>query len=330
MARRTTAQHKIDGAAFPVRVVILVPERGFRGLETSVQRWLDQTVGREDYAVHGVAGPGFRDAVAHYFRSVEDAARMIEAFPELVLADGTDTPHYYSPHLSLGHREPGGTAICNLYSQTKSQEAMRRLFPDARDLLGNLQPLPGIYPDMAAPIVRPSAEGRELVLARWGMPTPPQYLGGKRVDRGVTNIRRVDSPHWRAWLGQPHRCLVPVTSFAEYETLRDGARAPVWFALGEHRPLAFFAGVWTRWRGTRKVKEGEIEVDLFGFLTTTANAEVRPIHSQAMPVILTEPAEWEAWLTAPWSEARALQRPLPDGTLRIVARGDPEDPVPAP
>ena len=29
----------------------------------------------------------------------------------------------------------------------------------------------------------------------------------------------------------------------------------------------------------------------------------------------------EAWMTAPWELARGLQRPLPDGTLEIVARG---------
>ncbi len=40
-----------------------------------------------------------------------------------------------------------------------------------------------------------------------------------------------------------------------------------------------------------------------------------------------EPAEWETWLSAPWSEARDLQRPLPDGALRIVLRGEKEDTV---
>ena len=35
--------------------------------------------------------------------------------------------------------------------------------------------------------------------------------------------------------------------------------------------------------------------------------------------------EIETWMTAPAEEALKLQRPLPDGTLRIVATGTKED-----
>lgn len=212
--------------------------------------------------------------------------------------------------------------MCNLYSMTRAQQAIRDLFVGIDDRLGNLPPLPGIYPDYPAPIVRSNADGnREMVMARWGMPTPPQYLAGKRTDPGVTNIRRVNSPHWRAWLGPAHRCLVPFTSFSENEVLPDGSRPPVWFALSADRPLAFFAGVWTTWTSVRKLKEGEVTTDAYGFLTTEPNAEVGAVHPKAMPVILTEPDEWEAWLSAPWVEAKGLQRPLPNGTLTVVARG---------
>jgi putative SOS response-associated peptidase YedK len=75
----------------------------------------------------------------------------------------------------------------------------------------------------------------------------------------------------------------------------------------------------------RKVKEGETTNDIFGFLTTEPNAEVGAIHPKAMPVILRTREEIDVWMTGPWSEAARLQRPLPDATLMIVARGSKQD-----
>lgn len=215
--------------------------------------------------------------------------------------------------------------MCNLYSMTKGQQAIRDFVRASRDLTGNLPSMPAVFPDYSAPIVRNSAEGRELVMARWGMPSPAFALKGKKTDPGVTNVRNTKSPHWRRWLGVESRCVVPFTSFAEPEPQPDGSRPPAWFAFDESRPLAFFAGIWTTWTSVRKVREGEVTADLFAFLTCEPNAEVGAVHPKAMPVILTTAEEIDRWLDAPALEALALQRPLPDGSLRIVARGSKKD-----
>ncbi len=44
--------------------------------------------------------------------------------------------------------------MCNLYSVTKGQQAIRELAGVMRDRTGNLPLMPGIYPDYRAPVVR--------------------------------------------------------------------------------------------------------------------------------------------------------------------------------
>jgi putative SOS response-associated peptidase YedK len=142
--------------------------------------------------------------------------------------------------------------------------------------LGNLPPMPGVFPDYPAPVVRNLGAGRESTTMRWGMPPPPRAGGYP-----VTNIRNTTSPHWRGWLKR--RCLVPANSFAEYAPEANpatGKKDVVWFALNADRPLFAFGGIWTEFRGDRGTKSKPIPGPhlVYGFLTTAPNGIVEPIH----------------------------------------------------
>jgi len=248
--------------------------------------------------------------------------------------------------------------MCNLYSVVTNVEAVRAWVRDVvidMARIGNFPPQTAIFPDYLAPIIRNFEDVRELTKVRWGLPSSSfalfeaakkraqkiQAKEGRELtkeefnallalepDSGTTNVRNINSKHWQRWLTPEFRCVVPFTSFSEFNRDEGG---DIWYAFDDSRPLAFFAGIWVpQWKSVRKIKEGVVTTDLFAFLTTDPNAEVKPIHPKAMPVILTTPEEVEVWMTAPWDIAQKLQRPLPDGTLRIISRGAKEDPPPPP
>src|SRR6476661_5588133 len=128
------------------------------------------------------------------------------------------------------------SAMCNLYSITTNQAAIIALFRVMNRYIGNLAPMPGVFPDFPAPIIRNADAEREMVMMRWGMPPPPRAGGFP-----VTNTRNTTSPHWRGWLKPESRCLIPVNSFAEYAPEPNPETNVVWFALNEDRPLTAFA-----------------------------------------------------------------------------------------
>jgi hypothetical protein len=94
---------------------------------------------------------------------------------------------------------------------------IRELAAAMRERTGNLPPLYGIFPDYFAPIVRNQLEGRELMMARWGMPSPVFALRDKKSDP-VSPMSVV--PNLRiGGAGSESR-----TAASENEVLSDGSR----------------------------------------------------------------------------------------------------------
>ncbi|MES2294332.1 MAG: SOS response-associated peptidase family protein [Pseudomonadota bacterium] len=221
--------------------------------------------------------------------------------------------------------------MCNLYSHTKGPKAIRDLANSMGgawlDNVGNLEPQPAIFPDAVAPVVRSCPEGgRELIKMRWGFPIPEPKPGEKKKSGYQTNIRQPKWKQWLPWMEAGHRCLVPASSFSEYDW-RTTPPTVTWFAIDETRPLFFFAGVWMPWSGHRGTKANPANGDhlLYSFLTTAPNEIVKPVHPKAMPVLLLDEAARETWLTGPIEEALALQKPAPDNAVGIVATGPKQD-----
>ena len=167
-----------------------------------------------------------------------------------------------------------------------------------------------IYPDREAVIARLDDNGVLVPeVMRWGFP--------KVQSSYVTNVRNVTSNYWKPWLQTEWRCLVPVSSFAEFSYIPP--KGDRWFERTDGASMCF-AGIWRPWRGERGTKANPVvgEHRLFAFLTTAPNDVVKPWHEKAMPVVL-ERADFDAWLTGSVEEALQLQRPLPEAQLRLSA-----------
>ena len=231
-------------------------------------------------------------------------------------------------------RYPAGDAIrtvdcmCNLYSITKGPQAIRQMLGAVHDLTNGFSPIPAVFPNRMAPVVRTGTDGElELLMMRWGFP-PPSIPGQKPRNPFLTNIRNTDSRYWQTYLKKrEHRCLVPVTSFAEPDNNQGPKSIWTWFARDEGRPLMFFAGIWREWEGDRGTKANpDVGKHLvFSFLTTDASPDVAPVHPDATPVLLLDVEARGEWLAAPWELARDRQRPPPAGVLKIVATDTKQD-----
>jgi putative SOS response-associated peptidase YedK len=101
--------------------------------------------------------------------------------------------------------------MCNLHSITTNQAAILALFRVVNRYVGNLPPMPGVFPGLSSAGYSQCRRRARDGADRWGMPPPPRTGAPP-----VTNIHNTSSPHWRGCLKPENRCLVLFNSFAEY------------------------------------------------------------------------------------------------------------------
>ena len=90
--------------------------------------------------------------------------------------------------------------MCNLYSITTNQEAIRALFRVVNRYVGNLPPMPGVFPEYPAPVVRNSGGEVEMTMMRWGMSPPPRTGGPPATNISAIHHRRIGAAGqgWKA------------------------------------------------------------------------------------------------------------------------------------
>lgn len=196
--------------------------------------------------------------------------------------------------------------MCNRFRMTAAQAELAQRYGVALPFPADEEaPPPELFPDRPAWVVHEVAGDRAAAVMRWGFPPPP-----RAGSRPVTNVCNLDSAFWRSALTNPERrCLVPVTTFCEWEG-EKGAKIPRWFALRD-QPVFSFAGIW------RPTEEGPRMAFLTtGYLGDPAEHIVGRVHPKAVPVILHREDE-ERWLHAPRDEVVELAAPYPSQLMTM-------------
>ena len=171
--------------------------------------------------------------------------------------------------------------MCNLYTQTRAVEAVRRLFAARQMPLTFPEGVPNLAPaDIRitdpGPIVRAvsgQAGSYEMVIRRWSWPGP----GGRPVFNFRSDGREFDSG----------RCLVVAEGFYEF-TAPDGPKEKKKRRWLFTDPAGEMLGIAGLWRAQPQVGEA------FTMLTTEPGPDVAPYHGRQVAVLGAD--QWKPWL----------------------------------
>jgi len=214
--------------------------------------------------------------------------------------------------------------MCNARTLTSNVEAIARQFRVQTDRVGNMPLMPSIWPGQDSPVVRMGAAGaRELETMNWGFVLPQKGKAAKRVTN-ARDDKLMSSTFWRNSF-EERRCLVPTSSFCEWNSGKP--KVPHWFGLKgqEPRPLFALAGIWKSWRGKLKADGETLEMAVVAIVTTRPNPLVARVHPARMPVMLVAREDCDGWLEGSPQQALELARPYPAEAMAIVAKGEMHD-----
>jgi len=199
-----------------------------------------------------------------------------------------------------------------LYRLAAIASALARHF----DLAAGRDPWPGgtVTPGAFAPVItagrefvagpRLDRQPTRLIPRQWGVPPPPLASDPGRT---ILTVRNPDSPFWIGNLrNSEFRCLVPATAFMAWGRIDpvSGKRRQHWLSCAD-QPLFAMAGVWK-----------DSEVPSFALVTCEANAALRSLGHDRMPVILPPSAgAQQTWLRAGWDSAKGLIAPYSSSLL---------------
>jgi putative SOS response-associated peptidase YedK len=163
-----------------------------------------------------------------------------------------------------------------------------------------------VAPTHVMPIVRPAGNGRELVMATWGL--IPYWSQDGKTSYSTINARS-DRIQTAATYREPfktRRCLIPTTGWYEWQKRPPMIKRPFHFQP-KAQPFAF-GGVSDRWKGDGR------EIISFSIVTTAATSSTAPYHDR-MPLVLDE-SQFEDWMREPPEQAAEMMRPYA-GTIDV-------------
>ena len=167
-----------------------------------------------------------------------------------------------------------------------------------------------IAPSQQVVTIRDTGSGKEFVTLKWGL--IPSWTKEPRSGGGLINARAetiAEKPSFRSSLAE-RRCIILADGFYEWEK-KDGKTQPYYFCLKTGAPFGF-AGLFDSW----KSPDGEV-TETCAIITVAANLTVGRIHNR-MPVIFSNPTQWNAWLDRSNKDTATLStllKPLPDEEL---------------